>query len=149
MAIGSMPGLQCLSSQNQQTYRQLRLYVSSPRVAFVCINVSQNQTGAVFVNSTIRQTLYMTAQANQIRLKFSNVFGASNLPITAVTVAFPANNTAGIHQIQQKTVQKVTFSGKADISIPNGALAVSDPINFAIKAQQIVTVTMYHISSRI
>lgn len=102
-----------------------------------------NQTGAVFVNATIRQTLYLTAAAGQIRLKFSNVFGGSNLPITAVTVALPANNTAGIHQIQPKTVQKVTFSGKDSISIPNGALAVSDPLNFPIKAQQVVTVTMY------
>jgi lysophospholipase L1-like esterase len=95
------------------------------------------------VNSTIRQTLFLTAQANQIRLKFSNVFGGSNLPITAVTVALPLNQTAGIHQIQPKTVQKVTFSGKSGISIPNGALAVSDPINFPIKAAQIVTVTIY------
>ncbi|CAO2651381.1 Nn.00g039510.m01.CDS01 [Neocucurbitaria sp. VM-36] len=102
-----------------------------------------NQTGAVFVNSTIRQTLFMTATASQIRLKISNVFGGSNLPITAVTVALPANNTAGIHQIQPKTLQKVTFSSKDTISIPNGALAVSDPLNFPIKAQQILTVTIY------
>jgi lysophospholipase L1-like esterase len=95
------------------------------------------------VNSTIRQTLFMTAQANQIRIKISNVFGGSNLPITAITVALPANNTAGIHQIQPSTVKKVTFSGKDGITIPNGALAVSDPINFAIKGEQIVTVTMY------
>ena len=95
------------------------------------------------MNSTIRQTLFLTAQANQIRLKFSNVFGGSNLPITAVTVALPLNQTAGIHQIQPKTVQKVTFSGKSGISIPNGALAVSDPIKFPIKAAQIVTVTIY------
>ncbi|KAJ4986416.1 GDSL-like Lipase/Acylhydrolase [Stagonosporopsis vannaccii] len=102
-----------------------------------------NQSGAVFVNSTVRQTLYMTADASQIRIRFSNVFGGSNLPITAVTVALPANNTAGIHQIQAQTVQKVTFSGKDSISIPNGALAVSDPLNFAIKAQQVITVTAY------
>lgn len=85
----------------------------------------------------------MTAAAGQIRLKFSNVFGGSILPITAVTVALPLNNTAGIHQIQTKTIQKVTFSGKDSINIPNGALAVSDPINFPIKAQQVITVTAY------
>lgn len=103
----------------------------------------QNQTGAVFVNSTIRQTLFMTATAGQIRLKISNVFGGSNLPVTAVTVALPLNQTAGIYQIQPKTIQKVNFSGKNSITIPNGALAVSDPLNFPIKAQQIITVTIY------
>lgn len=102
-----------------------------------------NQTGAVFVNSTIRQTLFMTATAKQIRLKFSNVFGGSNLPITAVTVALPINNTAGIHQIQPHTLQNVTFFGQSSISIPNGALAVSDPLNFPIHAQQVITVTLY------
>ncbi|USP77886.1 uncharacterized protein yc1106_05160 [Curvularia clavata] len=102
-----------------------------------------NQTGAVFVNSTVRQTLYMTTDAHQIRLKFTNVFGGSDLPITAVTVALPANQTAGIYEIQPQTLQKVTFSGEDGITVPNGALAVSDPINFPIKAQQIVTVTMY------
>jgi lysophospholipase L1-like esterase len=85
----------------------------------------------------------MTADASQIRIKISNVFGGSNLPITAVTIALPANNTAGIHQIQAKTLQKITFSGKDSISIPNGALAVSDPLSFPIRAQQVVTVTAY------
>jgi lysophospholipase L1-like esterase len=85
----------------------------------------------------------MTTAASQIRLKFSNVFGGSNLPITAVTVALPATNSLGIHQVQTQSIQKVSFSGKPSISIPNGALAVSDPINFAIKAQQVITVTVY------
>lgn len=85
----------------------------------------------------------MTTESSQIRIKISNVFGGSNLPITAVTVALPAHNTSGIHQIQASTLQKVTFSGKDSISIPNGALAVSDPLNFPIKAQQVITVTAY------
>lgn len=40
-------------------------------------------------------------------------------------------------------MQKVTFSGKDSISIPNGALAVSDPLQFSIEAQQVITVTIY------
>ena len=102
-----------------------------------------NQTGAVFVNATVRQTLHMTVGASQIRLKISNAFGLTNLPITAVTVALPVNGTAGIHQVQASTLQKVTFSGRSDISIPNGALAVSDPINFKIKPQSMLTVSIY------
>lgn len=85
----------------------------------------------------------MTTDALQIRIKISNVFGGSDLPITAVTLALPANNTAGIHQIQVESLQKITFSGKDSISIPNGGLAVSDPVNFPIKAQQVITVTAY------
>ena len=85
----------------------------------------------------------MTTEASQLRIKISNVFGGSNLPITAVTIALSANNTAGIHHIQTETLQRITFSGKDSISIPNGALAVSDPLNFPIKAQEVITVTAY------
>lgn len=85
----------------------------------------------------------MSVGASQIRLKITNAFGVTNLPITAATVALPANDTAGIHQIQASTLQKLTFSGKDSISIPNGALAVSDPLNFAIKPQSVVTITLY------
>ena len=102
-----------------------------------------NQTGAVFVNATIRQTLQMSVGASQLRLQISNAFGLTNLPVTSVTVALPVNNSAGIHQIQPSTLQKVTFSGSSGISIPNGALAVSDPLNFKIKPQSILTVTIY------
>ncbi|KAF2278016.1 SGNH hydrolase [Westerdykella ornata] len=102
-----------------------------------------NQTGAVFVNSTIRQTPRLSVGASQIRLKISNAFGLTNLPITAVTVALAANDTAGIHQMQPKTLQKVTFSGSDSISIPNGALAVSDPLNFPIKPRALLSVSIY------
>lgn len=97
----------------------------------------------MFVNSTIRQTLKVSIGASQIRLKISNAFGVTNLPITAVTVAFPENDTAGVHEIQPDTVQHVTFKGSESVSIPNGALIVSDPLSFSIKSQSIVTVTIY------
>ncbi|PVI04432.1 hypothetical protein DM02DRAFT_624927 [Periconia macrospinosa] len=102
-----------------------------------------NQSGAVFVNSTIRQTLKVSVGASQIRIRITNAFGVTNLPITAATVALPANDTAGIHQIQASTLQKVTFSGKESISIPNGALAVSDPLDFPIKPRSVITITLY------
>lgn len=103
----------------------------------------QNQTGAVFVNSTIRQTLQVSVGASQIRLKISNAFGLTNLPITAVTIALPKNGTAGSHEIQPGTLQNVTFSGSESFSIPNGALVVSDPLDFIVKSQRIITVTIY------
>lgn len=85
----------------------------------------------------------MSVGASQIRLKISNAFGVTNLPVTAVSIALPKTDTAGIHEIQPSTVQKVTFSGKDSVSIPNGALAVSDPLNFKIKPQSILSVTIY------
>ncbi len=86
----------------------------------------------------------MSTGALQIRIRISNAFGLTDLPITAMTVALPFNSSSGVSAIQPSTLQTVTFSGgEAGITIPNGALGVSDPLNFAVKPLQTITVTLY------
>lgn len=108
---------------------------------------SQNGGDAVFKNATLRQTVYITQDASTIRLSFSNAFGGSDLPITAATVALPASASgsgAGSGAIKPGSVKTVTFSGgKPDFLVPNGALVISDPIKFNVKAQSVLTVTLY------
>lgn len=85
----------------------------------------------------------MSVGGPQIRLRFSNAFGVTDLPITAVTVALPFNGSAGVSAIQPKTLQTVTFSGNTSIIIPNAGLAVSDPLNFPVQPQSMITVTIF------
>lgn len=85
----------------------------------------------------------MTLDADVIRVRLSNVFGGSDAPITAVTVARPANGAAGVSNIVPGSAKTVTFSGLKSFSIPNGALVVSDPINFPVKAQTNLAITVY------
>ncbi|RFU30987.1 hypothetical protein B7463_g5375, partial [Scytalidium lignicola] len=102
-----------------------------------------NETDLVFHNSTIRQTLHMSIGASKIRLRISNAFGLNDLPITKVTVAQPQDGVAGSPAVQPHSIHTLTFSGNESFVIPNGALAVSDPLNFAIKPLQMISVTMY------
>lgn len=85
----------------------------------------------------------MSTGADQIRIRVSNAFGGSDLPISGMTVALPYNNSAGVSSIQPDTLQTVSFSGEDSIVVPNGALAVSDPIDFAIGAQSMLAVSIY------
>ena len=85
----------------------------------------------------------MSVGADKIRLRLSNAFGVNDLPITAVTVAKPFNSTAGQRAVQANTIKQVSFSGNPSIIIPNGALAVSDPIDFHVDAQSVISVTIY------
>ncbi|KIW85175.1 hypothetical protein Z517_00565 [Fonsecaea pedrosoi CBS 271.37] len=103
-----------------------------------------NTTSVIFFNSTIRQTLHMSTGASQIRIRISNAFGLTDLPITAMTVALPFNGSSGVSAIEPSTLQKVTFSGgESSIIVPDGALAVSDPLDFPIQPLSTITVTMY------
>ena len=61
-----------------------------------------------------------------------------------MTIALPYNGSAGTSAIQPSTLQTVTFSGGDEsIVIPDGALGVSDPLDFPVEAQSMITVTMY------
>ncbi|KAF8908117.1 SGNH hydrolase [Gymnopilus junonius] len=102
-----------------------------------------NQSGLVFPNSTIRQTIHTSAGASQIRIRISNAFGVTSLPITAATIALPTGGKAGVSSIQTSTLQTITFSGEPGIVIPDGSLAVSDPLNFKVAPQSMVTITLY------
>ncbi|EJD40598.1 extracellular GDSL-like lipase/acylhydrolase [Auricularia subglabra TFB-10046 SS5] len=102
-----------------------------------------NSTGLVFQNSTIRQTIHTSIGGSQVRLRISNVFSDASLPITAVTIALPAGGAAGVGAIQPNTLKTLTFSGKTSFIVPNGALVVSDPIDFPVKPQSMVAVSMF------
>ena len=103
----------------------------------------QNSTEVIFRNSTLRQTVSVTQDASVIRLQLSNVFGGSDLPITAASVAYPTNGSAGASSIEIGSLQRVTFSGNSSFMIPNGAVVFSDPLNFSVSAKQSIAITLY------
>lgn len=60
-----------------------------------------------------------------------------------MTIALPHNDSAGVAAIQPNTLKTVTFSGSKNYTIPDGALAVSDPVDLPVKGQSMVTVSIY------
>ncbi len=119
---------------------QLTEFINLPQPPF-------DQTGLTFPNSTIRQTLRTTIAADQIRIRLSNTFGLNDLPITRATIALPraekGQNITGSSGIKAETLQTLTFSGNSSITIPNGALAVSGPIDFPLKPGQVISISLY------
>ncbi|KAK1687595.1 GDSL-like Lipase/Acylhydrolase [Colletotrichum godetiae] len=102
-----------------------------------------NETGRVFHDATLRQTVKVSLATSTLRLQISNAFGGSDLPITAVTIARTANNTAGTSGVDVDSLQVVTFSGSGGFVVPNGAIVFSDPIDLPVEAQSIVSITIY------
>jgi lysophospholipase L1-like esterase len=101
------------------------------------------QADRVLVDSTVRQTLHTSLGGGLIRVRFSNAFGGSALPITAATVALPLDGKAGVSAIRPGTTRPLTFHGRPSVTVPVGAQIVSDPLPFAVAPQSNLTVTTY------
>ncbi|MGW0808743.1 SGNH/GDSL hydrolase family protein [Nonomuraea sp. NPDC002799] len=101
------------------------------------------QDGLVLADSTLRQTLRVTAGGPRMRLRLSNAFGGAPLPITRVSVALPEGGQAGVSSIRTGTARPVTFSGRPSAVVPAGAQAVSDPFDLPVAARSILTVTVH------
>ncbi|WP_260412308.1 SGNH/GDSL hydrolase family protein [Alkalihalobacillus sp. TS-13] len=92
-----------------------------------------------FENQTVRMIIHPHASGEKVRLRFSNVFGSESLTFGNVGIAL-SENEAGI--VPGSNVQ-VTFSGERSITIPPGAEVISDPLDFKVKDDQNLAVSVY------
>ncbi|KAI0096272.1 SGNH hydrolase-type esterase domain-containing protein [Nemania sp. FL0031] len=85
----------------------------------------------------------MSIGAERIRIRISNTFGGSALPITAASLALPTGGQAGVSGIDTKTLRGLTFNGASSVTIPQGQVIYTDPIDVKIEPQSMITVTLY------
>ncbi|MFJ2258614.1 SGNH/GDSL hydrolase family protein [Streptomyces sp. NPDC087844] len=98
---------------------------------------------AVLVDTTLRQTVRVSTGGGRVRLRFSNAFGDTALPLTAVSVALPLGGRAGVSAVEPGSPRRVTFAGRASATVPVGAQLVSDPLDFGLEPGSDLTVTTY------
>src|SRR5207253_3168490 len=79
-------------------------------------------TGATAVDQTIRSIVKPDLWGRTMRLRLSNVFG--NVPVTFSTTTLALQEYAG--NVVDGTVTRVTFGGRASVTIPAGQQAWSD-----------------------
>ncbi|TMR14666.1 SGNH/GDSL hydrolase family protein [Nonomuraea turkmeniaca] len=97
----------------------------------------------VLADSTLRQTVRVSAGGERVRLRLSNTFGGAPLPVTRVSVAYPAGGRAGVSTIQPGSARPVTFHGRPSTVVPVGAQVVSDPLDQPLPPGSVLTVTLY------
>lgn len=95
----------------------------------------------VLADTTLRQSLRVSAGGRLLRLRLSNAYGHTPLSITAVSVARPAGGRAGTAAIEPGSATVATFDGRTAVTIPPGALMVSDAFQFVVAARSVVNVT--------
>lgn len=78
-----------------------------------------------------------------MRLRLSNAFGATALPVSGVAVALSADGRAGSADVEPGTSREVTFSGRPGVTVPPGAQVLSDPVDVDVAPLSVLSVTTY------
>lgn len=105
--------------------------------------ITQGSGYTMFRDATLRQTLHMSIGASRIRVQFSNTFGGSDLLITGASIAHPTGSKVGVNGIDTSTLAGLTFDGASSVTILRGQVAYSDPIDYPIEPQSMLTVNIY------
>ncbi|WP_261134257.1 SGNH/GDSL hydrolase family protein [Bacillus sp. Marseille-Q3570] len=92
-----------------------------------------------FENQTVRMIIHPHASGEEVRLRFSNVFGSESLTFGNVSIALSENEAATVPESNAP----VTFSGERSITIPPGAEVISDPLDFEVEDDQNLAVSVY------
>jgi lysophospholipase L1-like esterase len=95
--------------------------------------------GTVFNNQTLRLIVHTSVGGNEVRVRLSNTFGTGSLVIGAVHVAIRTTDAA----IVPVSDRALTFGGALSITIPPGALVVSDPVDLDVPPVQDLAVSIY------
>jgi lysophospholipase L1-like esterase len=88
---------------------------------------------------TLREVVHVSMGGEMVRVRFSNLYGTGPLVIGAAGIAQTQKGAA----IVPGSAKPLTFHGQPSVSIPNGALAVSDPVPFKLAPLSDLTVSFY------
>ncbi len=89
--------------------------------------------------STVRETVHVSIGGSTVRVILTNEFGKESLTVGGAQIALPAPDGA----IVPSSAKPLTFSGSASVTIPPGALAVSDAVAFQLKPLSDLSVSLY------
>ena len=83
-----------------------------------------------FNGQTIRQIVHTSLGGDRVRVRLSNAYGTDSLVIGAAHVAISVGGAA----ISPGSGRVLTFNGQTSITIPGGAVAMSDSIVLDVPA---------------
>jgi lysophospholipase L1-like esterase len=99
--------------------------------------------GVHLADTTLRQTVHTSIGGLRLRVRFSNAFGATDLPITAAAVALPQDGKAGVPSVEPGSGRSLTFGRHRSTVVQAGAQVVSDPVDLPVAPRANLTVTAY------
>jgi len=104
-----------------------------------------NLPPAPLANSTLRQFVHVTVGGHLVRVRLSNAYGTNSVAINSAHIALAAGaGSAGSGNIATATDKALAFRGAPSVTLPPGAVVVSDPIAFEMPALTNLAVSIYY-----
>lgn len=95
-----------------------------------------------YPNATLRQVVRLSIGGDKIRVRLSNAFGTQPLTIKAARVAVSAALNSA--RIEPSTDRALTFSGRAEVTIPAGADYWSDPVALKVTPLTSLAISLHY-----
>ena len=94
-------------------------------------------------HNSLRQIVQVSIGGKTVRLKLTNAFSTEATEIKAVELAL-AKTAGSSPEIDEASTVRLTFDGKAGVTMPAKGAAVSDPVRFKIGDRQNVAITIHY-----
>jgi lysophospholipase L1-like esterase len=107
---------------------------ASPEAAAGSIGSSES-----FANQTVRMIVHTSIGGHRVRVRLSNAYNTTPVVIGAVHIALRSREAA----IQPGSDHPLTFSGLQSVTIPPGALVLSDPVDLEVPELSDLSVSVY------
>ncbi len=92
-------------------------------------------------DATLRQIVHLSTGGTTLRVHLSNAFGTAPLHFTSVHLARPLSPASSA--IDPASDRALSFSGRADVTVPAGAEYISDPIAYPSPALSSLAITFH------
>jgi lysophospholipase L1-like esterase len=90
-------------------------------------------------DQTVRDIVYPSISGSKLRVRLTNTFGTAPLSVGAASIAVAKAGASTV----AATTRAVTFGGKKKITIPPGAEALSDWVDFSVTQGQDLALSVY------
>jgi lysophospholipase L1-like esterase len=92
-----------------------------------------------FANQSLRQVVRVTRGGSALRIRLSNVYGATPLAIAAASLGVASDGAS----VRQETMRALTFDRSPSTVVPAGREAVSDVVRMRVSPLERLTITLF------
>jgi lysophospholipase L1-like esterase len=92
-----------------------------------------------FADQTLRQVVHLSTGGRSVRVRLSNEFGKQPLVIGEARVGRGAGGAA----VVPSSDRRLTFGGRASLTVPPGVPVVSDPVPLVVGADTDLVISLY------